>query len=194
MKHAAPAVLAVLALAASLAAASTPGYERSPTHLPLWVPGSSYVLALPPGWLVLRGEQWLVASHDGPLLETLVVRLLPPEEAARRLGRPWRTDDDAQDLAEAWAGQLRGGDREHDEVTVDRVEPATVAGQAGFRLHVLYRAPAALNSAQPLMEEEFLGAATRDGLLVARLSAVRMYYFDRWREAFEASVASLARR
>lgn len=189
MKHCMQALL-VLACVSGTSQAWEPVKVGRPTRLS----AARIEMRLPPGWLTQGDSLYVLASRDGPPLELIEIRLLVPAEAAKLLKQPFHEDMDPQDLSEAYARALVSGDGEHEEVRIDSNEPTTLAGRAGFRVHLHYRAAQGSSAYPPLMEQLVYAAATHEGLLLASLEAPQLHYFSSCVTAFEAVVGSIKPR
>jgi hypothetical protein len=92
----------------------------------------------PPGWARVNTDEFLLATHDGPLLQRIAV-------AGTKLGAPFKSTKKVivagmlpQEAAEVVADDLASSDDAKGVQIVENV-PAMIGGISGFRLVATFR-------------------------------------------------------
>ncbi len=151
-------------------------------------PGSGeFAVQFPEDWLYQKETAALVASYDGPLLESIRVRRVPFKSAFKAAKKTASATSAPEDLAEDYVADSQAAGMR--EVALIEVLPAELAGQPGFRVHFRCRLPESQGGA--LIEEVTVGAAMPFGLLLATFRAPAIHYYEKWLPAFEHALTGI---
>jgi len=165
-----------------LAPLASSGWELNvsgATVTPKW---RGCAVKLPAGWNYDAAPHAVLASYDGPLLNYILVQLRPHKDAFKAIKKVSSAESLPEDLAEFYVANLRA-EGVMREVEVLGTEPATLAGQAAFRLHLRYRLPE--NSGSAVIEEIAFGTPTPKALLLVKYAAPTLHFFARSLSEFE---------
>lgn len=171
-------LLPTLALAWSPVVTDTPA---SPKH-------GGFVVTLPEAWLYNTDGTGVFASHDGEDLDHIGIQVIPHKTIFKNIKKVASRDMPPEDLAENYLASLQANGNVIELVVISS-EPAELAGQPAFRLHLTYRTPPAQGDAQ--MELTAVGTALSDGVLLATYRAPSIHFYGKWVGAFEAALKSL---
>jgi hypothetical protein len=144
---------------------------------------------LPPGWIYDTSRNAITAWHDGPLLNQIVVSIIPHKDAfknAKRLSTPTTAPED---LAESYVANLQAGPAALHDVVVIASDPAELAGRPAFRVLLKYHAAEIESGAE--MEICTLGVALDSGVMLATFRAPMIHFFERSLPDFEAAAKSI---
>jgi len=173
-------LLVVLALSACVpqpARVDTPLTEDS---------GKSYKVDLPVGWI----KQWtqggvLIVSHDGPLLQTIMVSKAPLKEAFPKTKKAATEAALPAELAEMRIAELKATNEQLAALQVIENEPAIVAGKEGYRLKVAYKSQRGLR-----YERVIYGVVDKNSSYALDYFAPSLLYFERDLPTFQKVVES----
>ena len=144
---------------------------------------------LPPGWIYNTSRNAIVAWHDGPYLNEIMVSVMPHKDAFKFSKRPSSPTMSPEDLAENYVANLQGGPVGLHDVVVIASDPAELAGRPAFRVLLKYRAREAEGGAE--MEICTLGVALDSGVMLATFRAPAIHFFERSLPEFEAAAKSI---
>lgn len=143
---------------------------------------------LPAGWNYDTAPRAVLASYDGPLLNHILVQLMPHKDAFKAIKRVSSAQSLPEDLAESYVANLQA-EGVMREVEILGTEPAALAGQAAFRLHLRYRLPE--NSGSAVVEEIVLGTPTPKALLLVKYAAPALHFFAKSLPVFDEVAKSV---
>lgn len=150
---------------------------------------SGITAGLPASWVFDTTSSSVVATRDGPLLESISVSLTPHNKAFKAAKKPSSPTAAPEDLAEAYVANLQTDKNALREVTVLATDPADLAGHAAFRVHLRYRLAEHNSGAQ--MEEVTVGTPLAAGLLLVTFRAPAIHFFESHLADFEAVLGSV---
>lgn len=175
-----PAVLALLLFAGCATArwANVPGEYR--------LEGGHFVLSIPDGWFVWQDPKAarVTITRDGLPLQQILAGRIAIKDSLPNTKRKFEPGMLPQEAAEIVADSF-AADKRLSNYRLLENEPATVAGQTGFRL--VFRA----KDENDLREKNvFYGFLSGEWFYFLRFSAAERHYFDRDLAAFEQVVQS----
>lgn len=175
----------VLVLFCALCAGSCVQHWERVSDAPTRSTGGSLLLRGPDGWVRWKsGDAPLLFTRDSPAIQQLVYELRPLAGAYPATARSADRTSLPSELAERAVAEAkkRAG---FSEIEVLANEPATLAGSAGFRLHLRHTRPSGLR-----IDHLIWGAVAGGQYLRASFTAPTLHYFERDRAAVERSVAT----
>jgi hypothetical protein len=145
----------------------------------------SFTVDLPIGWVRALGyAQSLVITKDGTPIQEITISCLPQEKAFPATKRTLPGDALPSDVAAQHLAELRSNPGLAN-MTVSENAPATVAGEAGFKLHVEWR-----NAQGARYDGLIYGVLIRGKLLTLTYMALHLNFFPRDLPEFEKVLAS----
>jgi hypothetical protein len=182
------AAFAVIAAALSFAPLANAAWKIVDPAVPVTSKGG-FAVTLPADWNFDTSGTAVIASHDGPMLNVIAVRVMPAKEAFKSLKQPYSPDALPEDLAEAYIAAFQAAQKVN-EFQLLSTEPADMAGRPGFRVRFQYRIRPEAGGA--LIEQVTVGTGLPSGLLVATYFAPQIHFFPLWLPAFDATVGKVA--
>ena len=144
-------------------------------------------ITLPVGWLRFRNKDSLILSHDGILLNNIIIEFRPHTKAFEKIEKDSSPDMLPSELAELAIAELR---KTRDEglpsLEVLSNAPIDLAGHTGFNIHLRYKTDDGLR-----MDILLRGLTDENGLYLIRYSAPTLYYFERDRPVYDSLTESL---
>jgi len=174
----------VLTVAALALAGCAHDWERVGPH-PALAAERSLEVRGPEGWVRWSVDpEALAFTRDGPGVQLLVFEAYELEHAFPALERPAAASLLPSELSALALGELKtlAGVMAIEALAS---EPATLAGRAGFRLHVRSTDARGLRS-----DNLLFGAVSEERYLLVWYRAPTLHYFERDRAAVERAVAS----
>jgi hypothetical protein len=146
----------------------------------------SYVIDLPVGWVKQPlMDKSLLASRDGPLLESILVTRRTAKEAFPKTKKAAADNLLAAELAELEIAEQKTIDEFTAALTVMQNEPIQVAGHEGYRVRVNYRSATGLEIGRVIY-----GFTDASYYYRLQYTAPKLYYYDRYYPEFEKAVGS----
>jgi hypothetical protein len=145
-------------------------------------------MQLPNGWMRLdEGQEagHVLVSRDGENLQMIEIVYAKNADAFPALKRGVPAGALASELADLQLAEMRASPGT-ENLEVLKNEPATVAGNGAYRLHVSFKNPHGLR-----YERIIYGFAAADGYYTITYQAPTLYYFAHDRAQFDAVVDSL---
>ena len=176
----------VLPLSWSLAA---PAIERNDSGATVAPRKGGCTIDLPAGWNYDTASLTVLASYDGPLLGSILLQMKPHKDAFKAIKKASSPEALPEDLAESFLANFQAGGTAS-EVEVVSIEPAELAGQPAFRLHLRYRLPEAASGAR--VEQIVLGTPTPRALLLLEYKAPALHFFAKSLPVFEEVAKTVA--
>ncbi|MBM5810658.1 MAG: hypothetical protein FJ191_01640 [Gammaproteobacteria bacterium] len=153
--------------------------------------GTGYSIQYPAGWRFRKeafGDE-TIATRDGPLLQVIYVDFRKHKQAFRAQRKDATADMLPQELAGKFIAEATAA-RGLQNMAVLSDEPATLAGQPAFRLHLAYRT--AVDAGSVRYEEILVGTNTPQGIFLVGYRGPVLHYFARDVAAFEQALATFA--
>lgn len=152
---------------------------------------TGYSIQYPAGWRFRKeafGDE-TIATRDGPGLQVIYVDYRKHKKAFRAQGKDANADMLPQELAEKFVAEATAArSLQNMEVLAD--EPAELAGQPAFRLHLAYRT--AVDAGSVRYQEILVGTNTPQGIFLVGYRGPVLHYFERDVPAFEQTLATFA--
>jgi hypothetical protein len=181
------AAFAVIAAALSFAPLASAAWKMVDPAAAVTSKGG-FAVTLPADWNYDTSGTAVIATHDGPLLNAISVRLMGAKEGFKSLKQPYNPDAAPEDLAEAYIAVFQAEQKVNDFQLLS-TEPADLAGRPGFRVRFQYRVRAELGGAR--IEQVTVGTGLPGGLLVATYFAPQIHFFPLWLPTFDATLAKV---
>lgn len=145
-----------------------------------------YQLKLPLDWVRIVNNDTLVITRDGPDIQRIDIKFSPHKKAFEKLKKESTTEMLPSELAELYIADFRAQDQNGlPSLQVLSNEPATIAGNQGFQLHLQY------TNAKGLEYEVLVkGFTTKDGFYVLRYAAPSLHFFERDKESYQRALNS----
>lgn len=184
-------VRAAVLVAGLLLAAPALAWQLVADGQPFTHAATGYSIQYPAGWRFRKeafGDE-TIATRDGPGLQVIYVDYRKHKKAFRAQGKDANADMLPQELAEKFAAEATAArSLQNMEVLAD--EPAELAGQPAFRLHLAYRT--AVDAGSVRYQEILVGTNTPQGIFLVGYRGPVLHYFERDAPAFEQSLATFA--
>lgn len=146
-----------------------------------------YSSTLPAGWMRLESDDGLVLSKDGILLQYISILFRPHKKAFQEIEKDTSPAMLPSELAELTIAEIKAGQDEGlPSLRILRNEPAEIAGQTGFGIHLQYKTTDGLR-----MEMLLRGVVNDNGFYLIKYSAPTLHYFNRDRQVYETLVESI---
>jgi len=184
------ASLRTLALCSLLLAPAVQSARLEPVQPGAVLSSKSKTFSLQPpvGWLCIEVKTHIGCARDGFMLNAITIDLRPHDKAFPNLKKTSSADAPPEELAETLVADLAAMKTLHD-VKLVSVEPAEIAGHAGFRARISYRMGEEVGNA--LYDDLVVGAAVPAGLLLAQYEAPHLHFFETYLPAFEAVLPTI---
>lgn len=181
-------LLAVTLCATSFSGQAIAGLEIAAADTPVSSSKGHFSVQPPVGWVCQRSGYYVMASRDGPLLNSISFSLRKHKKAFAAIQKDSAPDALPEELAENYVADLKSQPG-MSAVQVVAVEPAVLGGQPAFKVHLTYVLLQELGGAP--FEQVALGAPLKDYLLIALYTAPQIHYFETYLPAFEESLRTL---
>lgn len=112
-KQARIVAFAFIAAAMSFAPFANAAWKIVDPAVPVTSKGG-FSVTLPADWNFDTSGTAVIASHDGPLLNVIAVRVMPAKEAFKSLKQPYSPDALPEDLAEAYIAAFQAAQKVND--------------------------------------------------------------------------------
>ena len=149
--------------------------------------GEHYSATLPVGWLRIEGEDNLILSRDGIMLQFISIQFRPHEQAFEKLEKDSSPSMLPSELAELTIAEFKATQEEGlPSLEILSNAPVEIAGRTGFGIHLRYKTDAGLR-----IDMLLRGVVDDSGYYLVKYSAPTLHYFERDRQTCEAVTESL---
>lgn len=145
-----------------------------------------YQLKLPLDWVRIVNNDTLIITRDGPEIQRIEIKYRPHEKAFEKLEKGSTIEILPSELAELYIADFKAQDQNGlPSLKILNNEPASIAGNQGFQLHLQY------TNAKGLEYEALVkGFTNKDGFYVLRYVAPSLHFFKRDKESYQRTLIS----
>jgi hypothetical protein len=144
-----------------------------------------FSMNVPPEWMRLDTDHYLLLSKDGPFLQYILVQQFPVERPFQHTARRFRKEMLPQETAEVILDDM-ASDQAIQNVHLLASEPATLHELQGFRLLFTYENPNGLT-----YKTLYYGFIKQGTFYSIRYNAAERYYFEKDLGTFQSVLSSL---